>query len=161
MIDTTKPTLLMACGMPGSGKTSWWFEGLKNGSIPKESIRISMDEIRKEMTGNESDQSKNYVVSKVANIKLKACLSERIPVIYWDNTCTKAKYRKEIIELAKQANYNIVCVYFNIPLAVCLSRNASRSRVVPTDVIENMYNSIKDNPPKNEEGFDDIIVVNT
>ena len=161
MIDTSKPTLMMAVGCPGSGKSTWWFDGLKNGSIPKESIRINMDEIRKEMTGDESDQSKNYVVSKVAQVKLKSCLSERIPVIYWDNTGTKAKYRKEVIQLAKQANYNIICVHFDLPLKVCLSRNANRGRVVPKDIIENMYNSIKENPPKNEEGFDDIIVINS
>jgi predicted kinase len=161
MINTSIPTLIIAVGCPGSGKSTWWKEGLRNGSIPKQSIRINMDEIRYELTGNESDQSKNFVVSKIAETKLKSCLAERIPVIYWDNTSTKAKYRKPIIELAKMANYNVICVFWDLPLSVCKERNNSRLRVVPEDVIERMHNSITENPPVKDEGYDDIIVINS
>ena len=108
MLDTSKPTLILACAAPGAGKTTWWKEGLKNGSIPQQSIRINMDEIRYELTGNESDQSKNHVVAKMAESKLKNCLSERIPVIYWDNTNTQAKYRKPLVQLGKSAGYNVI-----------------------------------------------------
>lgn len=151
----------MAVGCPGSGKSTWWKEGLKNGSIPTKAIRINMDEIRYQLTGNEADQSKNFVVSKIAETKLKSCLAERIPVIYWDNTSTKLKYRKPIIELAKQAKYNIICVYWDLPIDECKKRNKSRNNVVPEDVIDRMYASIRENPPSNEEGFDDIIVINS
>lgn len=156
-----KPVVMVAIGPPGCGKSTWWENGRNAGAIPEQSIRINMDAIRKEMTGNESDQSKNYVVAKVAEVKLKACLSERIPVIYWDNTCTKAKYRKDIINLAKTAGYKVIGIHFNVPIKVCLKRNASRTRNVPEDVIERMYNSIQENPPTKEEGFDDIIVINS
>jgi predicted kinase len=156
-----KPAVIVAIGPPGCGKSTWWETGVANGSIPTQSIRINMDTIRKEMTGSESDQSKNYAVSKVAEVKLRACLSERIPVIYWDNTCTKAKYRKDIINLAKSAGYKVIGVHFDVPIKVCLQRNASRTRKVPEDVIERMYASIQENPPTKDEGFDDIIVINS
>jgi len=158
---TEKPIIMVAVGPPGCGKSTWWEKGRENGAIPEQSIRINMDAIRKEMTGNESDQSKNFVVAKVAEVKLKACLSERIPVIYWDNTCTKAKYRKDIINLAKDAGYKVIGIHFNVPVKVCLQRNALRLRKVPEDVIERMYASIQENPPTKGEGFDDIIVINS
>jgi predicted kinase len=161
MTEESKPVIMVAVGPPGCGKSTWWETGRKNGAIPDQSIRINMDAIRKEMTGSESDQSKNYVVAKVAEIKLKACLSERIPVIYWDNTCTKAKYRKDIINLAKSAGYKIIAIYFDIPFKMCLQRNTLRTRKVPEDVIERMYASIHANPPTKDEGFDDIIVINS
>jgi predicted kinase len=118
-----------------------------------------MDDIRLNLTGDASDQSKNYQVSQIAENKLNCCLSERIPIIYWDNTCTKAKYRKIIINLAKKANYNIICVFFNLPLQVCLDRNSKRDRKVPVEILERMYSNIQENPPTQIEGFDDIIVV--
>ena len=159
MIDKTKPVLIIAIGAPGSGKSTWWEEGLKNGSIPPQAVRINMDTIRKEMTGDEANQTINQVVYKVAENKLRAFLSERIPVIYWDNTCSKPKARKSIIELAKEAKYNILGVLWDLPLEVCLKRNKSRKRVVPEEYIANMHANIKINPPRKEEGFNDIIVI--
>lgn len=161
MINKSKPTVFIAVGCPGSGKSTWWKKGLDDGSIPNTSIRINMDEIRYELTGNESDQTRNYAVSKIAEVKLKSCLSERIPLIYWDNTSTKAQYRKNVISLAKAAGYNVVCLYWNIPINVCLDRNSKRARKVPEDIIRTMHNNIANNPPKNEEGFDDIIVLSS
>jgi predicted kinase len=156
-MNDNKPVVFLAVGCPGSGKSTWWKDQLAKGFIPASSFRINMDEIRKELTGNESDQTRNYAVSKIAEVKLKAALSERIPVIYWDNTSTQAKYRKNVISLAQAAGYKVVCVFWNLPLAVCKMRNNSRDRVVPEDVIEKMHNAITSNPPKLEEGFSEII----
>ena len=161
MTENTQPVIMVAVGTPGSGKSTWWEHGLKEGAIPPQSIRINMDSIRKELTGNESDQTKNGAVAKIAEVKLRACLSERIPVIYWDNTCTKAKYRKDIINLAKSGGYRVMCIFFNVPLKECLRRNSIRPRKVPSDIIERMHASIQENPPCKEEGFDDIIVINS
>ncbi len=160
MLDTTKPVLIITCGAPGSGKSTYYREGLKNGSIPPQSIRINMDDIRAEVTGNQADQSKNNVVYRIAEAKLRASLSERIPVIYWDNTSSKARVRKPLIQLAKEAGYNVLGVYWELPLDVCLSRNRNRQFVVPEEFITHMHENFKLNPPRKEEGFDDIIVIN-
>jgi predicted kinase len=160
MIDTSNPIVLVGVGAPGSGKSTWWSEGLKNGLIPRQSTRINMDEIRLHLTGSESDQSQNNTVAKLAEEQLKSNLSNKTPVIFWDNTSAKRKYRKSIIDLAKMSNYKIIAIYWDIPLQTCLERNKSRARMVPEDVILKMYNSIKEIPPTKNEGFDDIIVIN-
>lgn len=154
------PTVYVAVGCPGSGKSTWWENSIKTGAIPAtECTRVNMDTIRKDLCGDESDQSKNGLVSKVAIQNLKSALSHRIPIIYWDNTSASAKYRKEIIREAKRANYDAVAIWFNTPLDVALKRNANRSRVVPEDVIIRMFNNIKSSPPTTDEGFDNIIYV--
>jgi predicted kinase len=160
MIDTSKETLIIATGIPGCGKSTWFTEGIKNGYLPKQSVRINMDDIRYQLTGNASDQSMNDKVASLASSKLKECVSNKVPVIYWDNTTITKKYRKQIIETAKKANYNIICVYFDIPLQTCKDRNKGRSRVVPEHVLDNMYNNLQNNIPHENEGFGDIIIIN-
>lgn len=153
-------TVYVSVGAPGSGKSTWWEEGIRNQIIPQDqSVRINQDEIRKQLCGNESDQSKNSLVAKIAKQNLDAALSNRIPVIYWDNTSARPKYRKEVIKAAKLANYKIVAIYHDLPLEVVLSRNSMRDRIVPEDVVTRIYNNIKYNPPELNEGFDNIIYV--
>ena len=159
----TDKIVIVCCGIPGAGKSTWFNDKLKNGDwgpFSPLAVRINMDEIRIDVTGSDEDQSKNHIVARLAESKLKWNLDNGAPIIVWDNTSITPKYRKVVIELAKKANYRVLCVFFNTPLDVCLSRNKNRSRVVPEDVIRNMHNNITLNPPTKEEGFDDIIVVN-
>lgn len=153
--------IYIAVGAPGSGKSTWWENGIQNGIIPQEgeTIRINMDEIRKKITGNESDQSQNTKVAKFAQESLKNALSLKVPTIYWDNTTARPRYRKEIIRPAKAAGYECICLYFKLPVEIVLERNLTRERFVPEDIVRRMWNSIKKNPPSLEEGFDNIITI--
>jgi predicted kinase len=160
MIDISKETLIIATGIPGCGKSTWFTEGVRKGYLPKQSVRINMDDIRYQLTGNASDQSMNAKVAELATSKLKEYVSNKVPVIYWDNTTITKKYRKQVSEIAKKADYNVICVYFDIPLQTCKDRNKGRSRVVPEHVLENMYSNLQNNIPSENEGFDDIIVLN-
>lgn len=149
----------MAIGIPGSGKSTWWETAVANGTIPSTALRINMDTIRKELTGSEENMSKNDLVAKVAKSTLRSALANGIEVIYWDNTSARRKYRKDVIEDAKKANYEVIGIWFKVPLEVAKARNASRTRKVPEDVLDNMYKSIQDTPPELTEGFTQIIVV--
>ena len=48
-------------------------------------------------------------------------------------------------------------VFFDVPVEVCLQRNARRARVVPEVVMRRMASKLK--PPTFEEGFTRITVV--
>ena len=154
-----KKTIYMAIGIPGSGKSTWWETAVSKGTIPATALRINMDTIRKELTGSESNMSKNDLVARVAKSTLRSAMANSVEVIYWDNTSARRKYRKEVIEDAKKANYEVIGIWFKVPLAVAKSRNAARARKVPEDVLDNMHKSIEEMPPELAEGFTQIIVV--
>ena len=154
------PTVYMTVGAPGSGKSTWWEHSTKNGFFPDgKAIRINMDAIRKDLCGNEEDQSKNHIVAKIADQNLKSALAHKIPIIIWDNTSARPRYRKSVVKEARKADYEVVVVWFDLPIETILERNSKRARVVPEDVVRRIYNDIKKNPPTMDEGFDNIIYV--
>jgi predicted kinase len=141
-------------GVPGSGKSTWF---ANQGFDPNKTAYVSMDDIRGKLCGDVSDQSQNAKVGAIAKSMFTLALSIEIPVVYWDATSVKRKYRKELISLAKKAGYKVVAVFFDIPLEVSKVRNAGRDRVVPEHVLDAMYKSMTDQPPTKDEGFDKII----
>lgn len=160
MNDEIKPTVYVAVGAPGSGKSTWWEKGISEGLIPKKnSFRINMDTIRKDLTGDINDQSQNGLVAEIAHSQLLNCLSNKIPVIYWDNTSARPKFRKAIIKEARKANYRCVAIFFNLKFDTIIKRNNLRDRVVPEQIIQKMYDSIQLNQPTMDEGYDNIIEI--
>ena len=65
--------------------------------------------------------------------------------------------RASWIKLAKDFGYEVQAVYFDVPLEVCLERNARRQRTVEDDVMRKMSAKLK--APTFEEGFSKITVV--
>lgn len=61
-----------------------------------------------------------------------------------DATNLKREDRRPLIKLARHANFDAAAVVFNIPLDVCLARNARRRRVVPADAITLQYELLLD-----------------
>lgn len=160
MTDPLQKTVYVAIGPPGCGKSTWWLHSITNGLIPADrSVRINMDDIREDLTGNAEDQTQNALVAKVAHQNLLNALANRIDLIYWDNTSARPKYRKAVIKPAKEAGYKVVGIYFNLPEDIVKSRNAGRDRKVPEDVIDRFIASLNQNPPTVDEGFDDIITI--
>jgi len=88
---------------------------------------------------------------------LRARLVARRPLNYVDATNLTPHDRHSWIKLAKDFGYEVQAVYFDVPLEVCLERNARRQRVVEDDVMRKMAAKLK--PPTFEEGFSKITVV--
>lgn len=152
-------TLYVAVGIPGCGKSTWWEQGKANGIIPNDAVRINMDTIRKDLTGSAEDQTRNYEVATIANINLECALSRGVNTIYWDNTSARRRYRRDLVKQAHEAGYKAVAIWFNIPFDICLQRNNNRDRVVPESVLKRFAESIGENGPDYDEGWDDILVV--
>jgi predicted kinase len=86
------PALIMMVGIPGSGKTSWIAE-----NKPENAVIISPDDIRKELSGNISDQTQNAKVWFLAKERTIEALKAGKDVIL-DATNVATKSRKRFLQ---------------------------------------------------------------
>ena len=146
---TSKGVVVLAIGLPGSGKSSWF----KRHNI----TALSTDLLRSLRFDDANEQRFQDLVFSNLRSMLKARLIARRPLSYVDATNLTPQERHSWIKLAKDFHYDVQAVYFDVPLDVCLERNQKRSRVVGEDVVKRMSAKLK--PPAFEEGFTKITVV--
>lgn len=135
-------TVWLLSGIPGSGKSTW----ARNKALQNGGVWCSRDEVRFSML-NENDsyfsQEDRVFQSWIANIN-NALNMEDVKDVYVDATHLTDKSRNKTRRRLNHKNIDkIVNVIFDVPLEVCLERNAQRTgrAAVPEDVIKNMYNS--------------------
>lgn len=146
----------MGIGIPGSGKTT----ALKPFAEKNNYSYISTDEIRKELTGDDSDQSKNKEVWEEAYKRVVESLNKGESVVF-DATFAKDIQRKEFIDFARKSGADRVQgVFAAVPFEVANERNKLRNRVVPEHAIMRMDEMLKENPPIIEDGFDSVFDIN-
>ena len=141
--------MILAIGLPGSGKSSWF----KRHNITP----LSSDLIRALLFDDPTEQRFQDLVFSNLRSMLRARLVARRPLNYVDATNLTPHDRHSWIKLAKDFGYEVQAVYCDVPLEVCLERNARRPRVVEDDVMRKMAAKLK--PPAFEEGFSKITVV--
>ena len=75
----------------------------------------------------------------------QAIVSEGPENIYVDATHLTDKSRKTVLSCLPQSKIEVGYIAFDVPLEVCLERNAKRvgRAKVPEEVIKNMYKSYK------------------
>jgi predicted kinase len=145
----SKGTVVLAVGLPGSGKSSWFKRHNLN--------PLSSDLIRSLLFDDPTEQRFQDLVFSNLRSMLRARLVARRPLNYVDATNLTPHDRSSWIKLAKDFGYEVQAVYFDVPLEVCLERNSRRHRVVEEDVMRKMSAKLK--PPTFEEGFSKITVV--
>lgn len=145
----SKGLVVLAIGLPGSGKSSWF----KRHNITP----LSSDMVRQILFDDASEQRFQDLVFSNLRSMLRARLIARRPLNYLDATNLTSHDRHSWIKLAKDFGYEIQAVYFDVPLEVCLERNQRRQRVVSEDVMRKMAAKLK--APTFEEGFSKITVV--
>ncbi|MFZ0479702.1 MAG: AAA family ATPase [Terriglobales bacterium] len=145
----SKGTVVLAIGLPGSGKSSWF---------KRHNIRPLSSDLLRELLFDDSEEQRfqDLVFSNLRSM-LKARLIARRPVSYVDATNLTPQDRHSWIKLAKDYGYEVQGLFFDVPLEVCLERHARRGRVVPEDIMRKMSAKLK--APTFEEGFSKIIVV--
>jgi predicted kinase len=143
------PTAIIGIGLPGSGKTT----KLKALSNRKNMVYISADEVRYELTGDESDQTMNKEVWELIYIRIDNALLDNCDVII-DATNCRYEDRINLLEYCSIHATMIIGNYFEANVETCKKRNSSRQRVVPDYAIDRMAKWLKDNPPVKEEGYD-------
>ncbi len=145
----SKGTVVLAIGLPGSGKSSWF---------KRHNIRpLSSDLLRELLFDDAEEQRFQDLVFSNLRSMLKARLIARRPVSYVDATNLTPHDRHSWIKLAKDYGYDVQGLFFDVPLEICMERHARRGRVVPEEIMRKMSAKLK--APTFEEGFSKIIVV--
>ncbi|MGB6975462.1 MAG: AAA family ATPase [Terracidiphilus sp.] len=144
-----KGYVVLAIGMPGSGKTTWF---RRRGVMP-----LSSDMLRGILFDDVEEQRFQGLVFSTLRSLLRARLIAKMPWNYVDATNLSTHERRQWIKMAKSFGYEAQAVFFDVPLEVCLERNRSRDRMVSEDVMRKMAEKLK--PPVFEEGFEKITVV--
>jgi len=135
-----KPILYILCGCPGCGKTYWANKFMYNLINTK---YVSRDEIRLSLLNNDEEyfSHEEEVFTKFVAM-IRANLVDGYDCIA-DATHLNVKSRKKLIhalDFYGKLDCQIIFVYFNAPLEVCLGRNEQREgrARVPVNVIQSM-----------------------
>jgi predicted kinase len=144
-----KGVVVLAIGLPGSGKSSWF----KRHNI----VPLSSDMVRSLLFDDVREQRFQDLVFSNLRSMLKARLIAKRPTNYVDATNLTPQERQHWIKLAKDYQYEVHAVFFDVPLEVCVERHQRRDQVVPEDVMRRMAAKLK--APAFEEGFAKITVV--
>lgn len=157
-------TLFILSGVPGCGKSTWAKE-FCNGRA--HTAYISRDAIRfKLLAEHEEYFNKEYeVINEYFKTINEALADESITSIVVDATHINYYSRQNLF-----AHLNIdaekvttICVYFKVPVEVCLQRNANRTgrELVPEVVIRRFYRTLTN--PRSDGSwkfFNEIWIVN-
>ena len=135
--------IVVLVGLPGSGKSSY-LERLGVGGL-------SSDRIRGLLAYDERDQTIHERVFQTMRYLLRQRLEIGRPVTYIDATNLRPEERRPYIEIGREFGCEVEAVWFDVPLEVCLVRNAGRYRMVPEEALAEMAGRLV--APAVEEGF--------
>ena len=149
-------TLYIAVGLPGSGKSTYATEFIKDQRVEY----LSSDSLRAVFGKNESDQSVTPKVFSHIKTKVDEYLKDGKNVLV-DATSVNRKERSDYIKTAKKHGAKVVAIVFKMDRQGLIDRNKKRGeqggRVVPTNIIDRMLSKYED--PSFNEGIDVIINV--
>jgi predicted kinase len=78
-------------------------------------------------------------------------------VTFVDATNLTPEERRPYLEIGRAWGCEVEAVFFDVPLEICVGRNARRPRVVPDDAMAKM--AVKLVPPTVAEGFTRVTVL--
>ena len=138
-----KPKFYMLVGLSGSGKSSYNFK--------EEVVKISSDGLRKELFGDENDQTHNAEVFNELHKRVILNLKNGKNVVY-DATNLSRRRRKAFLKTIAHIPCKKICVVFRTPYEICIKRDSLRSRTVGVSVIFKQLKQFQ--MPQYDEGWD-------
>ena len=123
-INVPAGALVVLIGAAASGKSTFAASHFVADCV------VSSDRLRAEMTEASSDD----VVFAELHRRVQARLTDGLAAVV-DATNTDWIWRAQLLADARRNGRSAIAIVFNLPLDICLERNAARSRTVPASVI--------------------------
>ncbi len=152
-------TLYVLIGLPGAGKSTWARQNVDR----LHAAVVGSDEVRREFQANGQNLLNGDQVFAEVERRARSLLRADQSVIL-DATHFLRKYRTYALHLADDCHARRVAIWFDVPLDLCLQRNAQRNNLtfgneqVPEDVVRGMANLFQ--PPGQDE-FDEVVKVSS
>lgn len=151
--------LILLIGLPGSGKSTLAKQLVAES--PRRQL-ISTDAIRAKLFGDEAIQGPWLLIWQELHRQLQEAVEQialgKLTETIYDATNAARAQRKEAIALAREIGFtDIIGLWLDIPVWLCLARNRRRHRRVPDEVIFRMHRQLRDAPPSLEENLDRLI----
>ena len=133
-------TLTITIGLPGSGKSTWGNEMLRD--FPDRVRIVNRDDIRAANGTRFEDGDEQYVA------QVRDFMVDRLLILGYDVICSDTnlspKVRRRLAQIAKTRKAEVIETSFlNVSLETCLERNDARwaagDRKVPNSAIQRMY----------------------
>jgi predicted kinase len=146
--------LILLIGLPGSGKSTLAKQLLAN--YPQSQL-ISTDTIRGKLFGDEANQGCWMLVWQEVQRQFQLAASGNQTAIYDATNVTRCN-RRQVIDIARTSGFSqIVGIWLQTPIWLCLAHNKRRQRNVSEKIIFLMHRQLQGSPPSTTEGFDDLI----
>lgn len=147
-----KPSLIILCGIPGSGKTTYAKNYIERNF---NTIHLSSDAIRKELYGDENIQGNPGDVFSLMQNRAVEALNNGCDVLY-DATNITRKDRSGIIGVCpKFVKIEVHIIW--APIKTCIERDSKRERTVGKEIIDRMLKRFQ--AVYYDEGIDEIKIV--
>jgi predicted kinase len=149
--------LYVLVGVPASGKSTW----IKNQDWARDIPVVSTDKFVEEYAAKQGktysevfDEYMPIAVKLMAN-QVLICKANNKDII-WDQTSTSIETRAKKIRMLP--DYYKIAVVFKTPEPDELARRLSsrEGKVIPAHVSESMAEQLRNEPPTEAEGFDEI-----
>ena len=152
----TPYSLILFIGLPGSGKSTLTRQLIV--ADPKLKL-ISTDKIRERLFGNEIIQGDWLLVWREVQRQFQRAVIQisrgEVSAAIYDATNAQRRHRREVIICARAVGFKqIVGLWVDTPVWLCLARNRRRDRQVPEEVILRMHRQLHDAAPSLSEGLD-------
>lgn len=113
---------------------------------------ISTDQVRERLYGNGSIQGNWAEVERVVLKEIQEAIAQQQPVIY-DATNAKRVWRMSLLQKVADLKAQWIAWHLKTPRQFCQSWNMQRGRQVPPEVLDELFQSLKNFPPLAAEGF--------